>query len=100
MMNEHAQGLRKAAILVAALDRATADTLLDAMRPEQAALVRQTVVTMDPVDPAEERRVIDEFLRQGLPSPPREPAGIELDGRLAQRLAERKAPMNDLPVGG
>jgi flagellar motor switch protein FliG len=59
------EGLRKAAILVASLDTAAADAVLDQLTPEQARQVRAIVVEMDDIDQSEQRRVIDEFRGQG-----------------------------------
>jgi flagellar motor switch protein FliG len=75
----HDAGIRKAAILVASLDQAAADALLDQLSSEQAALVRRTVMAIDEIDPREMQRVIDEFRRIGPLVPDRSPAGIELD---------------------
>ncbi len=72
-------GLRKAAILVAGLDRNTADEMLDQMTPQQAQQVRQMMVDLGDIDPTEQRRVIDEFFRIGPLVPEKEPPGIELD---------------------
>lgn len=58
--------LKKAAILVASLDTDAADRLLDQMGEEQARLVRRTIMDLDPVDPAEERAVLEEFRRLGV----------------------------------
>jgi flagellar motor switch protein FliG len=58
-------GLRKAAILVASLDTAAADAVLDQLTPEEARQVRQIVMQMDDIDQGEQRRVIDEFTAQG-----------------------------------
>lgn len=60
--------LRKAAILVAALDARTADQLLEQMSPEQQALVRRLVVELGDVPPGEQQAVIDEFVGLGEPS--------------------------------
>jgi flagellar motor switch protein FliG len=86
-MNAGTQGIRKAAILVTAMERAAADRLLEQMSPDQAQSVRDAVIELGDVDPAERRRVIDEFLRKGPRVPKGCPAGIELDGPLAQGLA-------------
>ncbi len=65
------EGLRKAAILVASLDRVTADLLMDKMSSEQAQIVRQTVMELDSITPDDERRVLEEFFHQGVtPTPP------------------------------
>jgi len=83
-----AEPLRKAAILVSALDTASADRLLDQLSPEQAARVRQAVLSLKTIDPQEQERVLREFLR----STPRAAAqqrvdhAVELDASLAQRL--------------
>jgi len=58
-------GLRKAAILVASLDTAAADAVLDQLTPEQARQVREIVVELDNIDQSEQRRIIDEFTGQG-----------------------------------
>jgi len=94
-MNVDNHGIRKAAILVDCLDQPTADRLLDEMEPHQARLVRQAMVDLDEVDPAEQRRVIDEFLRVGPMVPDKEPPGIELDGPLAAELPT-PAPLPEL----
>ena len=88
-MNNWETGLRKAAILVTALDRSMADALLEHMGAEQSRRVRDAVVDLGPIDPEEERRVIDEFLRVGPMVPRDQHAGIELDERLARRLADQ-----------
>ena len=92
-------GMRKAAILVSALDRDTVDKLLDQMGPAQASLVRQAVIDLDDIDTAEQDRVIEEFFRLG-PGLPKQrasahEAGVELDGRLAQRLAQTSPKSRD-----
>lgn len=80
-------GLRKAAILVASLDSRSADLLLDRMGERQARLVRDAVMELDEIDPAEQQRVIEEFFRVGPLVPGACPPGIELDGQLARRFA-------------
>ena len=74
-------GLRKAAILVASLDTAAADAVLDQLSPEQARQVREIVVELEDIDQSEQRRVIDEFYRRETPA---HDAGVELDGRHPQ----------------
>jgi flagellar motor switch protein FliG len=58
--------LRRAAILVGALDTTSADELLDQMPREQADEVRRLVVELEDVDPREEQTVIADFLTRGL----------------------------------
>lgn len=73
-MNRSSTTLRKAAILVAALDAPTADQLLDQMTPQQQALVRRLVVELGEVAPGEQQAVIEEFVEQGVPGDPAAPA--------------------------
>ena len=54
--------LRRAAILVASLDRQTADSLLDALPSAKATEVRQAIMSLAEIDPAEQQSVIHEFL--------------------------------------
>ncbi len=53
--------LRKAAILIAALDDASADKLLDQMSEAQARAVRDQVMELDEVDPELQKKVLQEF---------------------------------------
>lgn len=85
--------LRRAAVLVSALDTSTADALLDQIPEEDAAHVRRLVVELDDVDADEQRAVLDDFRRgrqaaAGSDSPHRLPGngGVELDASLARRL--------------
>ena len=84
-------GLRKAAVLVASLDQAAADALLEQLTPEQSRQVRQLVVDLGDVDQQEQHRVIEEFFRVGPLLPAQCPPGIELDDGLARRLSLRQA---------
>ena len=78
-------GIRKAAVLVSGLDRNTADAMLDQLTPEQARLVRQAMVDLGEIDSHEQRRVIDEFFRNGPTTPamatPTPPAHTPPQGR-------------------
>ncbi|NLX96053.1 MAG: hypothetical protein GXY83_07745 [Rhodopirellula sp.] len=80
------QGIRKAAILIGALDRKSADVLLDKMDGATARLVRRAVVELGDVDSTEQRRVVDEFFQAGSGGKGKT-AGVELGGRLARTLA-------------
>jgi flagellar motor switch protein FliG len=84
-------GIRKAAILVASLDPATADKTLETLSSDQAQRVRQAVADLGPIDPKEQRRVIDEFFRVGSMVPRQSPPGIELDARLPRKLSQPQA---------
>jgi flagellar motor switch protein FliG len=57
--------LRKAAILLSCLDTDTADRLLDALGEDEARRVRDQLVNLVDVSPAERQAVIDEFMRIG-----------------------------------
>jgi len=87
-------GIRKAAILVASLDRAAADRLLAQLGPQCAALVRQAVAAVDEIDIQERRRVIDEFRRIGSLVPDKCPPGIDLESPLARQLAHTSSTSN------
>jgi flagellar motor switch protein FliG len=84
-------GIRKAAILVASLDREAGDLVLDRMAADEAHRVRQTILDLGPLDAEEQRRVVDEFRGGGsavrTASEQHYPPGIELDGRLAEILS-------------
>jgi flagellar motor switch protein FliG len=61
--------LRKAAVLIAALDERAAETILEAMSPEEAAKVRSALVELDEIPLDEQQRVLaDFFQRQGAPA--------------------------------
>ena len=84
--------MRKAAILVASLDRDAADAVLDQLTPEQAREVRRISVDLGDIDSREQQRVMDEFFRVGPLLPGKCPPGIELDDSLARRLSQHPAP--------
>jgi flagellar motor switch protein FliG len=84
--NMYDAGIRKAAILVASLDPATADLLLDQLDPECADQVRLAVMDVDEIDARQRQRVIDEFYCRGSMIPDQSPPGIELDSPLGQTL--------------
>lgn len=78
-MNDKHRNLRKAAVLVASLDDERAGAILAQMSPEQARAVRSALEQLGPLDPAEQREVIEEFFRIGPLVPDAEPSGIELN---------------------
>jgi len=90
-MNAIDEGIRKAAVFVAALDCTAADALLERFPEAQARRVRDAVVALHEIDASEQRRVRDEFLRVRSMVPKAEPAGIELDGRLAHLVPRASA---------
>jgi flagellar motor switch protein FliG len=62
--------LRKAAVLISALDEATADALLAQMGPDEAAKVRRALVELNDIPGEEQQQVLaDFFQRQGLSRP-------------------------------
>jgi flagellar motor switch protein FliG len=79
------QGIRKAAILVASLDRATADLVLDQMQSECAQTVRQMIMDLGPIDPREQREIVAEFRRRHAPLRQSTP-GVEVDAGLARKF--------------
>lgn len=92
-MNRIDERLRRAAILIASLDDATADQLLEQLPAEEAARLRRTVVDLDGVAAGEERQVIGDFLRR--PTSPPHP-GVEIDASLARRLSQdHPSPQRD-----
>jgi flagellar motor switch protein FliG len=86
-MNAREIGIRKAAILMASLDRDAADLLLEQLGQECAELVREAALALDELDDAERQRVIDEFRRIGPMVPDKSPPGIELDGLVAPSIS-------------
>lgn len=120
-MSRQTSNIRKAAILIAALDRENAERILRQLPSDQAALARRAAADLEAVNAEEQEAVIAEFFRIGpLPAPPRKRetrrdemprpvdshlAGIELDGSLAERFARpRRAapplPLSDAPPAG
>jgi flagellar motor switch protein FliG len=92
--------LRKAAILVQALDEAAADALLEQMGPEQAAKVRSALMELDAIPPAEERQIVAEFLGRpdatSAANPAASSGGVELElSSASESLADgyRQAPV-------
>jgi flagellar motor switch protein FliG len=79
-------GLRKAAILVANLDRVAADAVLELLAPDQARQVRYMVLSMDEISDAELEEVLEEFAGMRTIKPARAASGVELAGRLAQEI--------------
>ncbi|HEY4308130.1 MAG TPA: FliG C-terminal domain-containing protein [Pirellulales bacterium] len=71
--------LRRAAILVATLDTASADRLLEQMSAEDAAEVRRVMMELSDVDAAEELAVISQFMGgDAAPQIAEEAADVEL----------------------
>ncbi len=81
------RNLRKAAILLASLDGAHAETLLRQMSPGQAYTLRQAVESLGEFDATEQEEVIEDFFRVGPLMPEADAAGIDLDAPSPQILA-------------
>jgi flagellar motor switch protein FliG len=97
-MNQLSPTIRKAAVLIDALDERSADALLDQMAPETARRVRSAVMELGAVTESERQAVLAEFLRG--PSPAASPAsepGVELSASLSERLNETP-PTNSVPA--
>src|SRR5262245_15581343 len=84
--------LRKAAVLVSALDDRTADALLDQMGPQQAAKVRSALVALDDISTAEQQAVLTEFLRQQSGSAP-----ADVDDDVSLELNDAAQPSTGIP---
>jgi flagellar motor switch protein FliG len=89
-MSQLPTAIRKAAVLVGALDDRSAEALLNQMGPEMAAKVRSALVELDDIAADEQQAVIAEFLRGGS----REDCqtdiseGVELDESLLRRIEQ------------
>ncbi len=64
-MKKRSDTIRKAAILIASLDRDAADALLNQMSDEQARRLRRALVELGDIDTDEQADVIEEFFRIG-----------------------------------
>ncbi|MCG8587581.1 MAG: hypothetical protein MI757_22975 [Pirellulales bacterium] len=62
-MSANPRKIRKAAILVASLDRDAADIVMNQMTPLEARLVRRAMVELGSPDPVEQNDVIEDFFR-------------------------------------
>ncbi len=77
--------LRKAAILITALDSASGDALLDQMPPALAQRVRDTIMDLEDISTEEQQKVLAEFLGRNAPAkkpastPSRKPTTTSID---------------------
>lgn len=78
--------LRKAAVLVASLDSASADRLLDQMGDALARQVRDAVIALGEPSPEEQEAVIAEFFQNDARPKPQQLDGVELDVSLSEKL--------------
>ena len=100
-MKSQQSTLRNVAILVSSLDSELGDALLEQLTPDQVALVRQAMESLEPLAEEERASVVEEFrLRK---TPQQASGGVEFCGRLADDLswsAEDDAAAHDtLPFG-
>jgi len=78
-MTPSTERLRKAAVLIGALDAPAADAVLERMLPEHASLVRRMLFELPEAAETEEAAVIDDFFRAcGATSTPETPAAAYL----------------------
>ncbi|MCS7305068.1 MAG: hypothetical protein NZ602_08190 [Thermoguttaceae bacterium] len=89
------EGIRKAAILLSALEGPVAQMLWSRLSAAQAEEVRKAQTELGPPDPAEQRRVLDEFLRLAVIRPKQEVSGLDLTTLAEQRRAA-EAPATSL----
>ena len=86
-MSQHSSAIRKAAILVSALDDRAADALLDEMGAEMAARVRNAIMELSDVPAEEQQQIVAEFLSGSSTSAkPSADDGVEIDESLARML--------------
>ena len=91
--------IRKAAVLVVSLHRATADKLLAQMPPRLAERVRDAVATLGDMEPAEQRAVIEEFQEIGPFSPQRPATDVQVDERARDGAGEETtSPLDPSPA--
>ncbi|MCH8924115.1 MAG: hypothetical protein IIA67_13325 [Planctomycetes bacterium] len=89
--------IRKAAVLVVSLRRATADKLLAQMPPRLAERIRDAVATLGHVEPAEQRAVIEEFQEIGPFSPRRSATDAQVDEQPRGGALETSSSPSDSP---
>jgi flagellar motor switch protein FliG len=97
-MSDENTSLRKAAILLAALDSKTADEMLEKLEPEQEQRLRLCVVELGDVDPQEQRRVVDDFMRVRPMISEKQPPGVELSALPAEPEPAQPPWAGDEPV--
>lgn len=98
-MNTTSEGIRKAAILLQALEEPVAQLLWSRLSPAQAELVRKAQAELGQVPPGEQRRILDEFLRLGVLTPRQAGSGVDLT-TLAEHRRAWPAPPVSVSSGG
>jgi flagellar motor switch protein FliG len=87
-MSTNPRKLRKAAILVASLDRDAADIVMNQMTPLQARLVRRAMVELGSPDLVEQNDVIEDFFRTAPRVRKDDMEGMELSDGLIARVTQ------------
>ncbi|MBA2116903.1 FliG C-terminal domain-containing protein [Bremerella alba] len=107
-MTTSPETIRKAAIVIASLDEASADRLLESMPDEVASQIRWMSIELESVTDEERQVVLDEFLRNSGRQLPTEDPGVEMaftyQGEENAAVAELSVPtpppfafLNDAP---
>ncbi len=78
--------LRKVAILIASLDEAWSERILNSLTPQQARSVRQQVDQLAEIDPDEQREIVAEFRQSLYQQRDLHTAGVELEASLQERI--------------
>ncbi|MBI1247359.1 hypothetical protein GC197_05870 [bacterium] len=78
-MNASPETIRKAAIVIASLDEASADKLLESMPEEVASQIRWMSIELDNIADEERQTVLNEFLRNSGRQAPMENRGVEME---------------------
>jgi len=86
-MKADAEQWRRAAVLVSALDTATADSLLDRLSTEHARLIRRVLIELEDVDPNERQVVIRSFLESAETNSADAGVGLELSAAALENVA-------------
>jgi flagellar M-ring protein FliF len=89
LMSTSATTIRKAAILLASLEPASAEALLAQMSDAQAAALREALEDLSGLNTAEQNQVIEEFFRIGPLVPEEQPSGIDLCSAMARQIGHR-----------
>jgi len=82
-MGGNDERLRKAAVLVSALDADSADALLDRMPPTQAGMIRRMLVELLDIDTAEQEVLMAEFVGRPIGT------AVEAEGGVSLELSSR-----------
>jgi flagellar motor switch protein FliG len=96
-MSANPRKIRKAAVLVASLDREAADIVMNQMSPLQARLVRRAMVELGSPDPVEQNDVIEDFFRTAPRVLKDDHQGIELGDDLLKHAAGSNTHSEHLP---